>query len=147
MKNPNVRTQFAEFTKPTIDCSEDPGKTQQSFKEDADINVIVKKFTQTGIIDNLAKQQPSYRDNSDLTFTEAMYAVKDAETEFKKLPSEVRTHFENDAAQYLDAITDPERIAELSDLGLIEKAVETATEATATETISEETPKSVDEGN
>lgn len=131
MNNPKVRNQFSTFDKPTLDCSKDLGKTQQSFKDEVDINKIVKRFTQTGIIEHQAKNVGQYSENNAMSFTEAMFAVKETEKEFMQLPHEVRAHFENDAATYLDAITDPERISELQDIGLIEKPPEAKPEAPA----------------
>jgi len=104
-----------------LSCADSESVTQQHFKEECDINTIVKRYSQTGLITHVNKSQPNYGYATSQSFTEAMHMVATATEEFEKLPSEIRAHFDNDTAKYLDAIQDESRVDELAEIGLIEK--------------------------
>lgn len=66
-------------------------RTKQSFAEEADINFIVKKFAQTGVLPGNDNRQPQYADVSNYDDLQASLAMIDqAELEFGQLPSAVR---------------------------------------------------------
>lgn len=96
-----------------------PSVTQQHFKEECDINRIVKRFADTGILDHVQAATPAYGYASSQSFTEAMQIVAKAQQEFEQLPSKIRAHFKNDPVLFLDAMQDPESRPELEKLGLI----------------------------
>lgn len=138
--------------KVTIACAEGSSKTQQHFKDESDINRIVNKYAETGIITHIRQQPQQYGYATSQSFTEAMQIVAEAKSNFAELPSSVRTHFNNDPAQYLDAIEDPSRNAEFVKLGLIdpqppekqkepEKAPSKPVEAKKTEATADTEPK------
>nr|UXQ88070.1 MAG: internal scaffolding protein [Microvirus sp.] len=102
---------------PTLTCG--PGLTQQQFKDESDVNQIVKKFTETGEFP-LAKSQDQFGYAPSQTFTEAMFTVAAATEEFMLLPSAARAHFDNDPALYLDAAADPDQRPVFEELGLLE---------------------------
>ena len=96
-----------------------PSQVQQHFKDEVDINNIIAKYTQTGQITHYARGKPSYGDVPDgADFTDAMNLITEAQAEFDALPSEVRSHFQNDPRKYLDAFQ-PDNKEELQSLGLI----------------------------
>jgi len=97
-----------------------PGRTQQHFKDECDVNLIMKRFTETGLVTHLAKGQGEFGFASALTFSDAMFIVSKAEQEFSALPSQVRAHFDNDPALFLDAAQDDTRRSEFVELGLLE---------------------------
>lgn len=105
--------------RPKLDCSDSPSMTQQHFKEEVNVNNIVRKFSETGQLP-IAQTQAQYGDASELSYFDAMCLVTKAKEEFLQLPSKVRRHFENDPALYLDATGDVSRRAELVELGLID---------------------------
>lgn len=94
------------------------GKTEQSHKKACDINSIMAKFQKTGAIQHLAKHPPRYGDVSGADFTAAQLLVAEHKTIFEELPSQIRAEFENDPAQYLTFVTDPENEAFLAKEGL-----------------------------
>lgn len=102
-----------------IDCTDDPGRTQQHFKNECDVNRIVSRFAETGLPPTFAKGEGQYGFASAQTFTEAMHIVAAATSEFEGLPSNVRAHFNNDPTAFLDAADDPERRSEFVRLGLL----------------------------
>jgi len=127
---PRVRSQFSPRVSVTVTCGE--SLTQKHFTEEVNINNIMKKFMKTGILP-VAKSQAEFGFASSQTFTEAMFTVKSAEEEFMHLPSEVRSHFKNDPAAYLDAASDPEQRALFENFGLLEPEVPEIPETTSQE--------------
>ena len=96
-----------------------PSMVQQHFKDECDINRIVKKYTETGLVTHVASSPGEYGISDGTSFTEAMFLVTQAQEQFDQLPSEVRAHFNNDPADFLDAAHDDERYDEFVDLGLV----------------------------
>lgn len=118
---------------PRIRVSPDPGdrsRAKQSFKDDCDINLIVKRHAQTGMWDHLANTTPTYGDNSAaVDLQEAFQSVKDAEEAFRQLPAEVRAVVNHDPVRFLEALSDEDDFAFLVDAGLpipdeVRKAIE-----------------------
>lgn len=93
------------------------GRTKQSFKDDADINVIVSRFLKSGYLPP-AVQEPRFGDVSGLEFQEAMQLVAVAQSQFEALPSVVRSRFKNDPAAFLDFVGNPDNAPELIEMGL-----------------------------
>ena len=110
--------------------------TQQQFKDDADINTIIKKYISTGgYVDPfiLNDKTPVYGDVSevgDLYVT--MNIIKDAESQFLALPSEIRERFNNDPMQLLEFVADEKNIDEATKLGLVEALPVTTLDVTGT---------------
>lgn len=106
----------------------DPGRTQQHFKEECDVNNIVKRFAQTGVYDHVAAGIPRYAHCSSQSFTEAKFMIAEINSHFERLPAETRRHFENDPEKFVAAHEDPERRDELVELGLAEPLPESENE-------------------
>lgn len=100
---------------------EDDSLTVQSDYHKTKIGTILNQFAENGgIITHLAQIQGSYRDVSEFTdLKDAIDQSRLAESEFMKLPSEVRRIFDHDVATWLDTAHDPEKIQALVDKGLI----------------------------
>lgn len=99
------------------------GRTKQAFKEECDINNIMKKFQKTGVLDFVEKRSPQYGDVTGMDFQGAMDTVIKANQMFEDLPSSVRKRFNNDPAEMVDAFQDPSRRSELVELGLVKADV------------------------
>lgn len=95
------------------------GRTKQSFREECDINNIMKKFQVTGLVNAVNKHQPQYGDVTGVDFQSAMTTIVKAEQMFGDLPSSVRKRFQNDPAEFLSFVNDPENRDEAVRLGLI----------------------------
>lgn len=96
----------------------DPSKAVQSEKDDADINVIVKRFGLTGKLPT-AINLPSYGDFDTISdFRTALDIVSAAESEFLKVPADIRARFDHDPGQFLAFVENPENLDELRKLGL-----------------------------
>lgn len=104
----------------------DDGLTQQHFKKECDINRIVKRFTDTGVVEHVARHPGRYANVPAQSFTDAMFLVASMRSEFEGLPSKIRSHFDNDVAKFLEATQDPDRQSELVEIGLYEPQPEAA---------------------
>ena len=110
-------------------CS-DETLTQQQFKEESDINEIVRRFGLTGQMPENVNL-PRYGDFTEVTdFQSALNLVLQAEDEFMRLPAELRARFQNDPGALLDFVHDDRNRDEAIKLGLIEKGVEKARDGT-----------------
>lgn len=98
-----------------------PSMALQQYKDQCDINNILKQFKKTGIVSHISAHQAqgSYEDLPDpLEYQDALNAVMAAQESFATLPSKVRTRFENDPTKFLDFMQDPKNAEEMYDLGL-----------------------------
>jgi phage internal scaffolding protein len=94
------------------------GLTKQSFKEECDINTIVRMFGVTGKVPANVRM-PTYGDFEDVgDFREAMEAINAASASFAEMPSEVRERFSNDPAKFVDFCSNEANKAEAERLGL-----------------------------
>lgn len=94
-------------------------KTKPEFEKQVDLNLIMKKFDKTGIIDPLLYRDMDYGDFSQGNDFAAMsMRVKDALNQFSNLPAEIRNHFKNDPALLIDFINDPSNDEEAIQMGL-----------------------------
>lgn len=101
----------------------DPSLTVQSQAEEADINVIVRRFGVTGVLPE-GVRAPVYQDFLHVfDFQSAMNAVRGAQESFDKMPADVRKRFANDTQQFVVFCSDPGNIDELRKLGLAIPAV------------------------
>lgn len=72
-----------------------PSKTKQSDKDDADINIIMKRFGVTGQLP-LVNMPPSFQDFAGVfDFQSAQNLIVGARNAFMALPAVVRTRFNN----------------------------------------------------
>jgi len=115
-KTREVRNAFSEVPNPQGPAGIKPAK--QEFKDDADINSIMRKFQKTGTINHSAKYQPQYGETTPITYHESMNIVTGAQTMFNELPSSIRKKFENSAANFLEFVQDESNYEEAQELGL-----------------------------
>ena len=96
-----------------------PSKVQQHERDEHDINRIMAKWKQYGTV-HVSANQPTFGDfSSSMDYHEALSKLRAAETEFELLPAHVRKHVDNDPGAFLQMVFDPERRAELEDLGMV----------------------------
>lgn len=94
-----------------------PGRTQQHHAPDTDINLIVKRYMQTGILPQTALQ-PLYGDFESLTFHEAQNKIRQAQEAFMLLPPQIRSRFDNDPGKFVEFASEEENYDELVRLKL-----------------------------
>lgn len=96
-----------------------PSMTQQNFRDETDINLILAKYAKTGLIDHINKYGGEYADMpNEVDFHAAMNLVTNAQSMFAELPSGIRANFDNDPAQFLDFVDDPENREAAIEMGL-----------------------------
>lgn len=100
------------FTEPTL--------TKQSFRDECDINNVMKQFERTGVIDGNNNLHPTYGDFSNVDdYHEAQIKIARATESFDALPVRIRVRFNHDPADLVDFMSDPKNAEEAKDLGLI----------------------------
>lgn len=106
--------------------------TQQHFKEECDIDRILKKYSETGfLVDPLAQRRPAqWGDFSSVAdYQAAMNKLVSVQESFDALPSRLRDRFKNDPMQMLAFLEDPNNRKEAEELGLVQPAPSTPPQA------------------
>ena len=92
---------------------------QQNFKDECDINYIVRQFGLTGELPG-KPLSPQYGDFTGvLDYHSAVNAVLAAEDGFMELPAQLRSRFNNDPAVLIDFLSNEENREEATKLGLV----------------------------
>lgn len=97
--------------------------TQQQFKEETDINTLVKRF---GIGGQLPEdvRMPTYADFGEVyDFHSAANAIAAAREAFDAMPADVRWKFRNDPAEFVAFCSNKDNLDEARKLGLAPAAV------------------------
>lgn len=78
--------------------------TQQHFKDDCDVNIILERFLRTGEVPT-SQGIPSFQDVSDFAdFRELQDAMSDARVYFDSLPARVRARYNNDVTMFYETL-------------------------------------------
>lgn len=110
-------------TKTEILCG--PGVTKQSMKDETDINNIMKRYKAGGMISHVQNRSPVYMDVSQIVdYRTAIEQVRATEEFFQGLPATVRREFEDDAAAFLDFVSNPANKQTAEEMGVIPKPPE-----------------------
>lgn len=100
--------------------NEEPEVTKQSFRDECDINRIVKQYQMTGVVSHLNRAQARYMDVSGVTdYADALLMVESVREMFMELPAKARKVFGHDPAKFLDAAHDLEKRELLVEAGLL----------------------------
>lgn len=100
-----------------------PSLTVQSQSEDADINVLMKRYGITGKFPENPRV-PQYGDFTGISdFRSALEAVANANESFMQYPADFRARFDNDPQNFLMFATDPANVPEMKKLGLFNQEV------------------------
>ena len=92
--------------------------TDQTQAEDADINVILKRFKVTGVMPTSVRV-PTFGDFTGVrNFHDAMSAIKSAQVSFMQMPADVRARFNNDPGMFVEFCSNSNNLAEMRKLGL-----------------------------
>lgn len=106
--------------RPVLDTGKE-SNVQQSFKNETDINVIMKKYKSTGQLPQMVRRG-NFMDCTHLEgYQESLNIVKEAHNLFMALPSNIRKRFGNDPQEYIDFASNPDNAEELVKLGLAVK--------------------------
>lgn len=117
-----VFTVFNPPGDPGVDCSKDVPLTKQSFKDEADINVLIARYGEAVVASSggEASREMFYGDFSDgLDYLAARQSILNAEAAFQSLPAQLRDRFRNDPGELLEFIQDEANHEEAVKLGLL----------------------------
>lgn len=120
---PFIRTPYnydlAEASRSSgLSCPE-PTRTQQQFKDEVDINVLVARYGITGTMPQ-NPNVPGYGDFSGVfDYQTALNTIIAADRDFLTLPWDVRDRFANDPQKLLVFLENPHNRAEAIKLGLL----------------------------
>lgn len=102
-----------------------PSRTKQEFKDECDLGLTIKRFAKTPEGQLALRNSQGYAENvrfEDVSMVPDFRAARDmvnaAQASFMALPAILRKRFDNDAAQFLDFVTNPSNLDELRKLGL-----------------------------
>ena len=93
-------------------------QTQQQFKDECDINNVVRQFAKNGTTHHLNNSKPNYGLATADTYHDAMNIVVEAQQEFEALPAEIRKKFGHSPENFLEYIENPENAQSLYDMGI-----------------------------
>lgn len=97
----------------------DKSLARQEFKDESDINTLMKRYRTHGVMPTMRTDAPRYLDCTEVPdFQQAMQLVIDAENAFMTLPAAVRKEFGNDPGAFVEYASDPENIEQMREWGL-----------------------------
>ena len=100
-------------------ASADPSRAKQSFREECDINTIVRRFRISGELPSNVRM-PTYGDFTGVgDFRTAMEAIRMAHESFDEMPAEIRAKFHNDPAEFVDFCSNEANRDEAVKMGLV----------------------------
>lgn len=94
-------------------------RAHQSFKDECDINTILRRFKITGELPS-GVRMPTYEDFTEVyDFHSAANAIAEANEAFDAMPAHVRARFKNDPAEFVAFCSDERNRSEAEKLGLV----------------------------
>jgi len=115
----NFKTAYGPKQKVSLTFPENSRWTKQSFKDECDINLIMRRYMASGEMPVLNNNAPQYLDATGYDYQEAMQFIAGAKSLFGEMPSEIRNKFQNDPAQFLDFCSNEKNRPEMAEMGLL----------------------------
>jgi phage internal scaffolding protein len=120
MTKPKILTAF-DRNRSTLKFKK-PSMTKQSFRDEVNINNIMKKYEKTGLLTHVKQYGGKYADLADSSdYHTSMNIILEAQEAFDTLPSKVRHEFYNDPAKFLEFVQDPANAEKMIEMGLAER--------------------------
>lgn len=115
IKTPMIRSRFTPVKARGLSCDPAEGMTQQHFKDECDINYLLKHYN------DIPAPPPVYADCSQYSdLQSAIDMVRAAGEDFQNVPAEIRARFANNPVDFFNFCNDPANKEELISLGLAE---------------------------
>ena len=93
--------------------------TQEHFREETEILNIIRRHDRNGVIDHINKGTSIYGDFSEITdYRDMIHKLREADSAFAQVPSDIRKRFENDPAKFFNFVTDSSNHEALAEMGL-----------------------------
>ena len=115
---PNQYTVTAARSKQFATVNKEPSMTQQSDKDDADINIIVSRFAKSGQLPAV-QMEPLYADfTSAPDYRTAVELTNKANEAFYQIPARIRGQFDNNPQEFIAFALDPKNKDKMKEWGL-----------------------------
>lgn len=116
----SIRHAYSPRRSVGISFDPDLAMTEQSHKDECDINVIMSRYQVSGILPQTVQLlEGQFADVSEIDFQSAANLVAAAKSMFMELPSSVRSRFSNDPAAFLAFTNDPNNRPAMAEMGLL----------------------------
>lgn len=104
---------------------DDSSLTKQSFAEEANINTIMRRYEQTGILPDPVTKNKMYGDFSNVTsYQEALDKLALAQSQFDSLPARIRKEFDNSPYKFVEFASNPDNLDAMVEMGLAEPRID-----------------------
>lgn len=114
---PKVRSAFDNRIAVTYDFDPEDDRTEQSFVDEVNINTIVKRYRDQGIVPQYRNAQ--FTDEPEVDFQEMQNALANIKSSYYELDPDTRKRF-NGPEDYVQAISNPNRVHELVQAGIVQ---------------------------
>lgn len=96
--------------------------TQQQFKDECDINNIIRQWDSQGILTHVNVHNGEYADLSSYSndYHENLNIITQAQQTFMTLPATLRDEFKNDPGNFLDFVGNPDNRDKMAEYGLLD---------------------------
>lgn len=135
-----IRSRFTPVKVQGLECDPAEGMTQQHFKDECDINYLLKHYN------DIPAPPPVYADCSQYTdLQSAIDTVNAAAEDFQNVPADIRARFANNPVEFFNFCNNPANLEELRSLGLATSGNSSLDVTVPTDTKSSPTNESVGE--
>lgn len=113
---------FTKYNPPKIPgfSSEMESKVQEQFADACQTDTIIRKYNMMGVNPFVASGGSQYLDTTEIpSFVVAQNSQVKVREYFEGLPSDIRLEFNNDPAQFAEAVLDPQNADYLRELGVL----------------------------
>jgi hypothetical protein len=113
---------FTKYNPPKVSGwnSEQESKVQEQFADACQTDTIIRKYNMMGVNPFIASGGSQYLDTTQIpSFVCAQNAQVKVKEYFDGLPADVRLEFNNDPAQFAEAVLDPQNADYLRELGVL----------------------------
>lgn len=114
-----------DFVMTDASPSEEAGfGAKQEFKDECNINFVLRNYKKTGVLTHLSDKIPMYGEVKDMDLQTAMNVMIEAQDTFMKLPAACRKEFDHDPLKFIEAAQSVEKHPILEKHGLYDKPKE-----------------------
>ena len=103
-----------------LDQKGEKSLTKQSHAKQLDVNTIIKKYNQTGVLQKMTDFEGQYGEFDEFDLATAIEKVQSANELFMEIPSQIRGQFENNPGKFIEFATDQANLQQMRDWGLAE---------------------------
>lgn len=111
-----IRSRFTPVEDKGLVCPPEEGKTQQHFKDECDINYLLRHYNEIPAPPPVFGDCTQYND-----LQNCLDKVMAANDDFMSLPSDIRARFSNNPVDFFNFANNPANSEELINLGLAER--------------------------